>query len=83
MSAGLPDGRNMWIRAFYGFRPEKDGYIGWTNESGQTRALRVLRLRRLPPGKLPVALRGRWLGRRHDGRGLPTPVEQGSCSGPA
>ena len=42
MSAGLPDGRNMWIRAFYGFDPELDGYVGWTRESGQARALREL-----------------------------------------
>ncbi len=32
----------MWIRAFYGFDPELDGYVGWTNESGQARALREL-----------------------------------------
>ena len=43
MSAGLPDGRNMWIRAFYGFNPEEAGYVGWTMESGQARALRELK----------------------------------------
>jgi len=42
MSNALPDGRNMWIRAFYGFDPEQDGYVGWTMESGQARALREL-----------------------------------------
>ncbi|WP_050763481.1 hypothetical protein [Roseibium sp. TrichSKD4] len=32
----------MWIRAFYDFNPEEAGYVGWTNESGQVRALREL-----------------------------------------
>jgi len=43
MSTGLPNGRNMWIRAFYGFNPEEAGYVGWTMESGQARALRELK----------------------------------------
>ena len=42
MSTGLPDGRNMWIRALYGFDLEEMGYIGWTQEAGQLRALREL-----------------------------------------
>ena len=42
MTSGLPDGRNMWIRAFYDFNPEDAGYVGWTMESGQARALREL-----------------------------------------
>lgn len=43
MTQGLPDGRNMWIRAFYDFNPEEAGYVGWTMESGQARALRELK----------------------------------------
>lgn len=43
MSASLPNGRNMWIRAFYDFNPEEAGYVGWTMESGQARALRELK----------------------------------------
>lgn len=43
MTRGLPDGRNMWIRAFYDFNPEEAGYVGWTMESGQARALRELK----------------------------------------
>lgn len=43
MSAGLPNGRNMWIRAFYDFNPEEAGYVGWSQESGQARALRELK----------------------------------------
>ncbi len=43
MSAGLLDGRNMWIRAFYDFNPEEASYVGWIMESGQARALRELK----------------------------------------
>lgn len=43
MTAGLPNGRNMWMRAFYDFNPEDAGYVGWTMESGQARALRELK----------------------------------------
>lgn len=43
MSTNLPNGRNMWIRAFYDFNPEEAGYVGWTKESGQARALRELK----------------------------------------
>lgn len=42
MSNSLPTGQNMWIRAFYGFSPEDAGYVGWTREAGQARALREL-----------------------------------------
>jgi hypothetical protein len=42
MSSALPTGKTMWIRAFYDFNPEDAGYVGWTKESGQTRALREL-----------------------------------------
>ena len=43
MTVTLPNGRNMWIRAFYDFNPDEAGYVGWTMESGQTRALRELK----------------------------------------
>ncbi|WP_306144413.1 EVE domain-containing protein [Roseibium sp. MMSF_3412] len=42
METGLPFNRNMWIRAFYTFNPEEAGYVGWTNQNGQARALREL-----------------------------------------
>lgn len=42
MKAGSPFDRNMWIRAFYTFNPEEAGYVGWTKQSGQARALREL-----------------------------------------
>lgn len=32
----------MWMRAFYGFSPDEAGYVGWTDEAGQRRALRDL-----------------------------------------
>ena len=35
--------RAIWIRAFYDFNPEEAGYVGWTRESGQARALRELK----------------------------------------
>lgn len=40
MTSGLPDGKTMWMRSFYGFSPEEDGYAGWTKESGRSRILR-------------------------------------------
>jgi len=43
MSFAFPKGKTMWIRAFYGFNPEEAGYVGWTQESGQKRALRELK----------------------------------------
>lgn len=42
MSNSLPTGKNMWIRAFYGFSPEEAGYVGWSRQEGQARALREL-----------------------------------------
>jgi hypothetical protein len=29
----------IWLRSFYGFSPEDDGYIGWTNEADRDRML--------------------------------------------
>jgi len=43
MSSALPNGKTMWIRAFYDFNPEEAGYVGWSQESGQRRALRELK----------------------------------------
>lgn len=31
-SGGLP---NIWLRSFFGFSPEEDGYIGWTTEANR------------------------------------------------
>ena len=39
----LPDGRSMWMRAFYGFGPEEDGYAGWTQESGRDHILKTIK----------------------------------------
>lgn len=35
--AGLPEGKTIWLRSFYGFGPEEDGYIGWTEEAKRER----------------------------------------------
>ncbi|KUJ77859.1 hypothetical protein AVO45_07745 [Ruegeria marisrubri] len=35
MNTGLPDGKQIWIRSLYGFNPEEDGYIGWSQESAR------------------------------------------------
>jgi hypothetical protein len=43
MSSALPNDKTMWIRAFYDFNPEEAGYVGWSQESGQKRALRELK----------------------------------------
>lgn len=29
----IPKGKNVWLRAFYGFNPEEAGYIGFTHEA--------------------------------------------------
>ena len=42
MASGLPDNRSMWMRAFYGFGPEHDGYVGWTKQAGRDRILREI-----------------------------------------
>ena len=35
--SGLPvKPRHIWLRAFYGFSPEDDGYIGWTRKARAT-----------------------------------------------
>lgn len=31
---------NIWLRSFYGFSPEEDGYIGWTKEVGRDHMLK-------------------------------------------
>ena len=30
----------MWIRSFYGFSPEEDGYVGWSQEVGRDHILK-------------------------------------------
>jgi hypothetical protein len=42
MSNGLPEGKSIRIRSFYGFGPEDDGYVGWTKESARDAYLRKL-----------------------------------------
>ena len=32
----------IWLRSFYGFSPEDDGFIGWTEEAARDRMLRQL-----------------------------------------
>jgi len=43
MIAALPEGKSMWMRAFYSFGPEHDGYVGWTKPAGRDRILRDIR----------------------------------------
>jgi hypothetical protein len=61
----LPD---IWLRSFYGFDPENDGYVGWTEERHRDRILELV-----APGDLmliygantadtPAEGRGRCLG---------------------
>ncbi|WP_321503452.1 GIY-YIG nuclease family protein [Breoghania sp.] len=42
MSNGLPEGKRIRIRSFYGFSPEEDGYVGWTQEQARDAYLRKL-----------------------------------------
>ncbi len=42
MSYELPEGKNMWIRSFYGFGPEEDGYVGWSQEVGRDHILKFI-----------------------------------------
>ncbi len=42
MKTGLPEGKRIRIRSFYGFSPEDDGYVGWTQESARDAYLRKL-----------------------------------------
>jgi T5orf172 domain len=41
--SGLPTKpRHIWLRSFYGFGPEEDGYIGWTEEGPRDRMLGLI-----------------------------------------
>lgn len=42
MSSGLPEGKRIRIRSFYGFSPEEDGYVGWSQEMHRNAYLRKL-----------------------------------------
>ena len=42
MNSILPKGKQIRIRSFYGFGPEEDGYVGWTQESSRDAYLRKL-----------------------------------------
>lgn len=42
MSNGLPEGKRIRIRSFYGFSPEDDGYVGWSKETDRDAYLRKL-----------------------------------------
>ncbi|MDF1857268.1 GIY-YIG nuclease family protein [Pseudooceanicola sp.] len=42
MSNGLPEGKRIRIRSFYGFGPEDDGYVGWSQEQARDTYLRKL-----------------------------------------
>ena len=42
MSNGLPEGKRIRIRSFYGFGPEDDGYVGWSQEQARDAYLRKL-----------------------------------------
>jgi hypothetical protein len=39
----LPEGKSMWMRSFYGFGPEEDGYAGWSQESGRDHILKTIK----------------------------------------
>lgn len=43
MTSRLPNGKKMWMRSFYGFGPDEDGYAGWTKESGRARILKHIK----------------------------------------
>lgn len=42
MTDRLPEGKRMRIRSLYGFGPEDDGYIGWSNEASRNGYLEKL-----------------------------------------
>ncbi|MGR3633150.1 MAG: GIY-YIG nuclease family protein [Limimaricola soesokkakensis] len=42
MRTGLPEGKRIRIRSFYGFGSEDDGYVGWTQENARNAYLRKL-----------------------------------------
>ena len=39
----LPQDRQIWVRAFYGFNPEEAGYIGFTHEAQREDMLTKMR----------------------------------------
>lgn len=43
LASRLPDGRSVWLRAFYGFGPENSGYIGFTREKQREEMLGKMR----------------------------------------
>lgn len=43
MTSALPEGTNMWIRSFYGFSPQEDGYVGWSQETGRDHLLKQIK----------------------------------------
>jgi hypothetical protein len=43
VTEGLPQGRQIWIRAFYGFGPEEAGYLGFTREADRDSVLENMR----------------------------------------
>jgi len=42
MTSELPKGKAMWMRSFYGFSPEEDGYVGVGREAARDRMLREM-----------------------------------------
>ncbi|CUH82691.1 GIY-YIG nuclease family protein [Tropicibacter naphthalenivorans] len=42
MNNGLPEGKRIRIRSFYGFNPEDAGYVGWSKETDRDAYLRKL-----------------------------------------
>jgi hypothetical protein len=34
--------RRIWLRSFYGFGQEEDGYIGWTEEGPRDRMISLI-----------------------------------------
>lgn len=42
MGSGLPEGKRIFSRSFYGFDPTQDGYVGWTVESSRDTYLNKL-----------------------------------------
>ncbi|WIV49972.1 GIY-YIG nuclease family protein [Marivivens sp. LCG002] len=42
MNSGLPEGKRIRIRSLYGFGPEDEGYVGWTQEKARDTYLQKL-----------------------------------------
>ncbi|MBC6428449.1 MAG: hypothetical protein GDA55_04370 [Cellvibrionales bacterium] len=40
--AGLPHGKQIWIRGDFRFHPEETGFVGWTKEADRDRVLNQL-----------------------------------------